>query len=166
MSIYEKLWALPEATRDVIRECGDYLQYILPITTLVLSYFFMDHHFLYVYIGYFVVCMAIMMLSKAIFNNPRPREVEDSEDPDDNPDLDLDWSPDEGNSAYSGHSSSAVCGAYPAFCIDPWLGSVMIILVCFVGFSRIVAKAHWIRDVVLAFVVNLILWVGTVYIFL
>ena len=166
MSIYEKLWALPENVKDVIQDLGDYLQYGLPILTLVLSLFFMPHHFLWVYVGYFAVSMAVMMLAKALFNNDRPREVEDSEDPDDNPDLDLDWSPDAGNSVYSGHTSAAVCGAYPAFYIDPWLGGVMIILACFVGFSRIVAKAHWIRDVVLAFVVNLILWVGVVYFFL
>ena len=166
MSIYEKLWALPEATRDVIQNCGDYLQYILPITTLVLSYFFMDHHFLYVYIGYFVVCMAIMMLSKAIFNNPRPREVEDSEDPDDNPDVDLDWSPDEGNSLMSGHSAAAMSGAIPALWINPWLGAVMVVLAVFVGFSRIVAKAHWIRDVLVAFVTAIVLWGVAVYFFL
>lgn len=166
MSIYEKLWAIPEETRDVIKDCGDYLQYILPITTLVLSYFFMDHHFLYVYVGYFAVCMALMMLSKAIFNNPRPREVEDSEDPDDNPDLDLDWSPDAGNSFFSGHSCSAMAGAIPALWINPWLGAVMVVLAVFVGFSRIVAKAHWLRDVLVAFATASVLWGVAVYFFL
>lgn len=166
MSIYEKLWALPESVKDVIKDWGDYLQYILPILTLVLSIFFMSHHFLWVYVGYFAVSMAVMMLSKAIFNNPRPREVEESEDPDDNPDVDLDWSPDEGNSLMSGHSASAMSGAIPAIWINPWLGAVMVVLACFVGFSRIVAKAHWIRDVVTAFVSSAVLWGIAVYFFL
>lgn len=166
MSIYEKLWALPESVKDVIKDWGDYLQYILPILTLVLSIFFMSNHFLWVYVGFFAVSMAVMMLSKAIFNNPRPREVEESEDPDDNPDVDLDWSPDEGNSLMSGHSASAMSGAIPAIWINPWLGAAMVVLACFVGFSRIVAKAHWIRDVVTAFVSSAVLWGIAVYFFL
>ena len=166
MSIYEKLWALPENVKDVIQDWGDYLQYILPILTLVLSIFFMSHHFLWVYVGYFAVSMAVMMLSKAIFNNPRPREVEDFEDPDDNPDVDLDWSPDEGNSLMSGHSAAAMSGAIPAIWINPWLGAFMVVLACFVGFSRIVAKAHWIRDVVCAYASSAVLWGIAVYFFL
>lgn len=166
MSVYEKLWALPESVKAVIKDWGDYLQYILPILTLVLSIFFMSHHFLWVYVGYFAVSMAVMMLAKALFDNDRPREVEDSEDPDDNPDLDLDWSPDEGNSFFSGHSSSAMSGAIPAIWINPWLGAFMVVLACFVGFSRIVAKAHWIRDVVCAFASSAVLWGIAVYFFL
>lgn len=162
MSIYEKLWALPIDLKEKITKAGDYLQKIIPITTLLVALVFMPHHFVWVYVGYFAVVMALMSLLKAMFNNPRPREV----GTDDNPDLDLDWSPDEGNTFVSGHSSAGFGGALPAFWINPWLGAVLFVLACFVGFSRVVAKAHWIRDVVGAFVLAAGLWWVAVYFFL
>ena len=158
MSIYEKLWAIPEDTRNKIREWGDKLQVYIPVITLGFCACMMTNQFSIWYVIYFALCMLMMVLIKALFNNPRPREIEGSEDPDDNPDLDLEWSPTEGQSFLSGHSSSASAGAWVAFSINPWLGVVLLVLALFVGFSRIVAKAHWIRDVVCAFIMTGAIW--------
>lgn len=158
MSIYEKLWAIPEETRDKIREWGDELQVYIPVTTLGFCACMMTNQFSIWYVVYFALCMLIMAIVKAIFNNPRPCEIEDSEDPDDNPDLDLDWSPTEGQSFCSGHEMASSAGAWVAFYINPWLGAVLMVLAIFVGFSRIVAKAHWFRDVFTSWALSGIIW--------
>lgn len=110
----------------------------------------------------FVIAMIIMSLCKALFNAPRPREVEG----DDNPDLKLDWTPRDFNSFVSGHTMSAMVGGIFWFQIDPWLGVVGVALAVITGLSRIIAKAHWLRDVVGSTIVATILYVIDVLYFL
>lgn len=152
MSIYEKLWAWPENVKDIITQAGDYLQYILPIAFITYQACFGTHDVSIKFILALGTALALMSLIKGLFNNDRPREV----GTDDNPDLDFDWSPREGNSFVSGHSTAAMTSALAFFHINVYVGIATVLLAIFVGFSRIVAKAHWIRDVVCAFILSLI----------
>lgn len=150
MSIYEKLWAWPENVRETITEAGDILQYILPIFFIAYQACFGTHLVSIVFVLSLGTALILMSLIKAIFNNARPREL----NTDDNPDLDLDWSPTEGNSFVSGHSTAAMTSALAYFYINEYFGAVAVLLAVFVGFSRIVAKAHWLRDVLCAFALS------------
>lgn len=154
MSIYEKVWAWPEEIKDLIAKAGDYLQYILPIVFITYQACFGQHNVSINFVLSLATALALMSLIKGLFNNDRPREIEG----DDNPDLDFDWSPKEGNSFVSGHSTAAMTSALAYFCINAYAGSIAVLLAIFVGFSRIVAKAHWIRDVVCAFILSLIVF--------
>lgn len=154
MSIYEKVWAWPEEIKDLIAKTGDYLQYILPIVFITYQACFGQHNVSINFVLSLATALALMSLIKGLFNNDRPREV----GTDDNPDLDFDWSPREGNSFVSGHSTAAMTSALAYFCINAYAGSIAVLLAIFVGFSRIVAKAHWIRDVVCAFILSLIVF--------
>ena len=123
---------------------------------------FGTNHLAIVFVATFAVAMIIMSLCKALFSAPRPREVEG----DDNPDLKLDWSPRDFNSFVSGHTMSAMVGGIFWFQIDPWLGVVGVALAVITGLSRIIAKAHWLRDVIGSTIVATILYVVDVLYFL
>lgn len=147
---YLKLWSWPESVKDKIGDIGDLFQYLLPISTLVYCVFVfgLTAHYTWVYILFFLLCVATSSLLKAMFNNLRPREWDDITDhPEKSPDMDFDWSVSEGNSFSSGHSIASMAGALPWFLVNPWLGVIAFVLALFVGFSRIVVKAHWLRDV-------------------
>ena len=103
-----------------------------------------------------------MALIKACFNNPRPSEVEGT----DNPDLELDWSPTEGQSFISGHSLSAILGGIFWFEIGTTWGIIGLTLGLLTGLTRIIAKAHWLRDVIGAGVLSTILYLIAHYYFL
>lgn len=147
--LYLKIWSWPEDIKEKIGDIGDWLQYLLPISFLVYCLFAFGLHGLTIYfVGYFVCCVATSSLIKALFNNLRPREWDDiSKTPQISPDMDFDWSPTEGNSFCSGHTTASFAGALPWFLIEPVVGVVGVFLACFVGFSRMVVKAHWLRDV-------------------
>ena len=161
-SFYNKLWSIKESIKDDIKSIGDYLQYVTPIVFIVYSACFLDNHTSRVFVCAFAVAMIIMSLLKALFNVSRPREVEGT----DNPDLDLDWSPDEGNSWPSGHTMSAMMGGVFWFQINEWIGLLGIALGLFTGLSRIIAKAHWLRDVLTSTVISVVIYAVCVLYFL
>lgn len=162
MSIYEKLWSISEDIKEDIQDTGDYLQYALPIFFISYQACFGTNHVSQIFAVSLAVALLLMTLIKGLFNNPRPREV----NTDDNPDLDLDWSPDEGNSFVSGHSTAAMCGGIWMFQINWLFGVLGVILALFVGFSRIVVKAHWLRDVLIAYLLVIINYAICVFYFL
>lgn len=144
MSIYTTLWGIKESVKKDIRDIGDKLQLLTPIAFIVWCACFGDNHAAIVFTCTFVTAIVLMSLIKAVFNAPRPCEVEG----DVNPDLRVDWSPSEGNSFVSGHTISAMVGAMFWFQIDPIVGVVGLVLAVITGLSRIIAKAHWLRDVI------------------
>lgn len=163
---YKKLWSWPDEIKDKIGDIGDWLQYMLPISFLIYCLFMFGLHGLTVYfIGFFVCCVGTSTLMKMLFNNLRPREWDDvSSTPENSPDMDFDWSPLEGQSFTSSHSASAFGGAVPWFLVNPFIGVIATLLACFVGFSRIVVKAHWLRDVLGAIGI-VIIW-SLIFVFL
>lgn len=161
-SFYNKLWSIKESIKDDIKSVGDYLQYITPMVFIIYSACFLDNHVSRVFVCAFAAAMIIMSLLKALFNAPRPRETQGT----DNPDLDLDWSPDEGNSFVSGHTASSLMGGIFWFQINEWMGLLGIALGLFTGLSRIIAKAHWLRDVIGAIILDVAIYVICVLYFL
>lgn len=155
MNIYEKLWSMSEDIKDDIKSLGDYLQYATPMIFIIYEACFGSHNTSRIFCITFVISLIIMSVLKALFNNPRPREVETS----DNPDLDLDWSPRDGNSFPSGHTMSAMVGGVFWFEIDPYVGILGIGLGLFTGLSRVIAKAHWFRDVLTSTLIACILYI-------
>lgn len=145
--MYNRLWNLDEELRAKIEDYGDKMQVILPLAVL-LGLFYCDYE-THVYDGTicYIMCFAVGMgicsLLKAIFNNARPRNVEGSV----NPKLDLEWTPTDGNSFPSGHTMSAMLGAWFAFEFGFFIGIVALVLAVGVAISRMIAKAHWLRDV-------------------
>lgn len=157
--LYLKIWSWPEDIKEKIGDVGDWLQYLLPISFLVYCLFAFGLHGLTIYfVGYFVCCVATSSLIKALFNNLRPREWDDiSKTPQISPDMDFDWSPTTANSFVSGHQAASFTAVYPWMLVNPYIGCVALLLACFVGFSRMVVKAHWLRDVVGAIALDTII---------
>lgn len=143
MSFYDKLWGIKESVKSDIRSLGDKLQMLTPVVFVVYEACYGDHYTSKVFVAAFIINMAICSLLKALFNNPRPREVDGSK----NPELDLDWSPNKGNSFPSGHTASAMIGAFFWFEISVYAGVIGLLLGVITALSRIIAKAHWLRDV-------------------
>lgn len=157
---YNFIWNLKD--KDKIETVGDVLQIFIPLMTLIHFLFAGMFHESIVYVIAFLIAMGISEILKILFNNPRPRQVDTT----DNPDLDLDWSPDEGNSFVSGHTMAAMTGAL-FWCSIDWFGAViMILLACVVGFSRMAVKAHWLRDVLGSTVISILVYVISWYYFL
>lgn len=161
-NFYTKLWNLKESTIDKITELGDKLQIAIPVMTLYLGMIANDFKFIKVFAVAFGIAIFISMLAKALFNNVRPRETTGTS----NPDLKLDWSIKEGNSFISGHTIAACTGGVFWFWFDPWLGCIGLLLGLITGFSRIVARAHWLRDVLTAVIISIIIYLVSYYYFL
>lgn len=153
---------LNEKTKDIIETIGDYLQFLTPIFYLCYSLAHNSHYETVVFVLTFVLGLCISSLLKAIFNNERPYETDST----DNPDLNVDWSPRQGNSFPSGHTLSAMLGGLFWFQINPWFGCVGVALGCFTGFSRMVANAHWLRDILGAVTIAVTLYSIAVIYFL
>jgi hypothetical protein len=60
------------------------------------------------------------------------------------------------------HTMASFAGALPWLLVNPWIGALAILLACFVGFSRIVVMAHWLRDVLMSIVLSS-LYFGLIY---
>lgn len=45
---------------------------------------------------------------------------------------------------------ASFAGALPWLLVNPWVATIAILAACFVGFSRIVVMAHWLRDVLMS----------------
>lgn len=161
---YLKLWSWDETFRQRIGKVGDTLQYLLPIAFLAYCVATYGWSGLTIdYALYFGCVMATSTLFKIAFNNIRPRDWDDvSDTPQISPEMNLQWSPREGQSFTSSHTAAAFGGALPWFVVNPWIGVIATILATVVGFSRIVVKAHWLRDVLGAIAIA-ILW-GAIFI--
>lgn len=57
---------------------------------------------------------------------------------------------------------ASFAGALPWVLVNPWIGALAILLACFVGFSRMVVMAHWLRDVLMSIVLSS-LYFGLIY---
>lgn len=147
--LYLQIWNWPDHIKQIIGTVGDWLQYLLPISILAYCLIVFGITYpTYMYVGYFIACVCTSSLIKALFNNIRPRNWDDiSTTPEQSPDMNLDWSPREGNSFVSGHTAAAFAAVWPAMLINPLFGVITLMLALFVGFSRMVVKAHWLRDV-------------------
>ena len=150
---YDTVWNWPPKVRNTIESWGDRLQVILPVSFLAYA-MAIDSHLAFVFACSFGVAMLICELVKAIFNNPRPNDVEGSV----NPELEVGWSPSDNNSFLSGHTTAAMIGALFWFIPDPCFGLIATFLGLFTGFSRMVAKAHWLRDVLAAIALCLVVF--------
>lgn len=60
------------------------------------------------------------------------------------------------------HTMASFAGALPWVLVNPWIGALAILLACFVGFSRMVVMAHWLRDVLMSIVLSS-LYFGLIY---
>lgn len=151
--MYLKMWSWPDNIKTKIGDWGDTFQYFLPISFAIYALAFIGWQGFLVFLGYFLACVGTSTLLKGLFNNVRPREWKEHTDhPEISPDMDFDWSPKEGNSFCSGHTMASFAGALPWLLVNPWVGAVAILLACFVGFSRMVVMAHWLRDVLMSIV--------------
>ena len=142
-SFYKYLWSIPEKYSKIIEKIGDVLQIILPSSFLVYVILFGSTLLLKVYCIAFFIAIMLVQLTKCIFNNPRPYQVEGFK----NPKPNVDWSPIDGNSLMSGHTAISCLGSLFWFTINPIYGIIGLMLGLFVGLSRIIAKMHWLRDV-------------------
>lgn len=153
--IYRKLWGINNGIKEDLKQWGDNLQFITPITVLIYGAFAGELKLLQIFILYYCLCAVTQVLLKWLFNNPRPREI----DSDENPVLNFDWSVRKGNSFPSGHTMSAFSGGIFWFNIHSIMGWIGIILGITTAVSRLVVKAHWIRDVVTSAIIAVILWI-------
>lgn len=149
--MYLKMWSWPDNIKTSIGDWGDAFQYFLPISFAIYALAFIGWQGFLAFLGYFLACVGTSTLMKGLFNNVRPREWKEHTDhPEISPDMDFDWSPKEGNSFCSGHTMASFAGALPWLLVNPWIGALAILLACFVGFSRMVVMAHWLRDVLMS----------------
>jgi membrane-associated phospholipid phosphatase len=141
---YNKCWNISDNIKETIREIGDHLQIATPIGFLIYTAWTGQSHLAKVFTLTWLGCAIVQITLKALFNNPRPSEIEGTI----NPPLDLDWSIQSGNSFVSGHTTCAISGGIFWLEISFGWGLVGIILSEFVGMSRIISKNHWLRDVI------------------
>jgi membrane-associated phospholipid phosphatase len=151
---YRKLWALKDELKEDIVKIGDYLQLVTPLVFLIYVACYSTNKVGKVFVATYIICTVIQVLLKTLFNNPRPREVEEGSTR--NPILKLDWSFNEGDSFPSGHTMSAMSGGVFWFEIGTIAGIIGIILGLFCGLSRIIGRAHWLRDVITSSVIAVI----------
>lgn len=161
--LYEYLWSWPEKVKEKIRKIGDFLQIGVPFAWFVYVIAIGSWNLLAVSAATFVVSLGLYLLLNAIFNNTRPKETPELTSP---PDMDVDWSPTIGNSFPSGHTMGAFAGGIWWFQMNPILGILGVALGVFTGFSRVVAKAHWVRDVLTSMGIATILYVIAILCFL
>lgn len=161
--IYEYLWSLKYTQFGLkLRELGDYTQIFTPALFIIWSACYGNNHLSKVFIVTFLVAMGIYLILNCIFNNVRPSE-DDSVIP---PEMNADWSPSEGNSFPSGHTMSAVTGGLFWFEINPIVGIIGLILGLLTGASRLIAKKHWIRDVLTSIIISVICYITAHFVFL
>jgi membrane-associated phospholipid phosphatase len=147
---YNRMWNMKESFREDLRKAGDYLQLVTPIGFLLWVAWQGEQRLAQVFIITYLICGVIQILLKSLFNNPRPNEVEGTN----NPNLNLDWSINVGESFPSGHTMSAMSGAMFWLEINPYVGAFGIFLGLTCGLSRIISKSHWLRDVLTSSVIS------------
>ena len=152
--IYRVLWGVSDGVKSDLRKIGDNLQFITPIGVLLYGAFTGELKLLQVFILYYLGCTVIQVFLKWLVNNPRPNEIDTTV----NPALTLDWSVNKGDSFPSGHTMSAVSGGIFWFNICGYMGILGLVLGVFTAFTRLVVKAHWMRDVVTSGIIAIIMW--------
>jgi membrane-associated phospholipid phosphatase len=151
---YRKLWALKDELKEDIVKVGDYLQLVTPLVFLIYVSCYSTNKVGRVFVVTYMICAAIQVLLKTLFNNPRPREVDGESTK--NPDLKLDWSFNEGDSFPSGHTMSAMSGGVFWFEMGTTAGMFGIAFGLFCGLSRVIGRAHWFRDVITSSIIAII----------
>ena len=162
---YQTAWNLSESFTNTFGNLGDKLQIVLPLVPLV---YFLGEHVLFLLFGIcplglvhvvtyvitYGICMLICVVLKFLFNAKRPNKAISEGNDGVNPDLPLDPGIETNKSFCSGHTMSAVCGGlfcfFMTFGLAPLgyiLGLAGWTLGVLTGFSRIVKRAHWTRDV-------------------
>lgn len=148
---YEKIWNMKDSIVKELEKLGDYIQFLTPIVILLwIALVTGDVAEGRKFVICFAITMSIYLLLNALFNNPRPSQTDSPT----NPDLNLDWSPTEGNSFPSGHTMAAMTGGVFWFDISNTWGMVGVFLGVICAFSRLAAEAHWVRDVVTSSIVS------------
>jgi len=131
------------------RTTGDYMQKVLPALALVVSLILSYKDCLSDYVIPFVIGTVLIQVFKFVTYTPRPSQ----QTPMDNPwrwrAVQFKWSPNDGDSFMSGHTGAAFGGAWFIALMTPlWIGLPIMLLASTVGLSRILCKAHYVRDVV------------------
>jgi membrane-associated phospholipid phosphatase len=143
--IYTKLWGMKESFIDSLREVGDKLQIIIPVSFLIYSSWTGQERLSQVFIITFLITGAIQVILKAITSNPRPREL--PEDNTENVPIKFGLSINHLDSWPSGHTMAAASGVF-YFEISKLAGVIAVFFILVVVLSRIASKSHFIRDCV------------------
>jgi membrane-associated phospholipid phosphatase len=160
---YRTMWGLRKTpVGSILVKVGEHSQTLTPVAFFTYSACRLGSHITKVFVISYVVCGVIQLSLKALFNNPRPNEVEGTV----NPPLKLEWSNKKGESFPSGHTMSAIAGGIFWFqmqniCGYPVMGIIGVLLGIVTGLSRIISRAHWLRDVVASWVTAAVVyWVA------
>ena len=140
------------------RTTGDYMQKVLPAVALVVSLILSYKDCLSDYVIPFVIGTVLIQVFKFVTYTPRPSQ----QTPMDNPfkwrAIQFKWSPNDGDSFMSGHTGASFGGAfYIAMTCSLWLGVPALLLATTVGLSRILCKAHYVRDVISSVILTFVI---------
>jgi membrane-associated phospholipid phosphatase len=162
---YRIMWGLRKTSvGSFLAKVGEHSQTLTPVAFFTYSACRLGSHVTKVFVISYVVCGVIQISLKKIFNNPRPNEVEGTV----NPPLKLEWT-NEGESFPSGHTMSAMAGGVFWFQMQyiygyPVMGIIGVLLGVLTGLSRIISRAHWLRDVVASWVTAvMVYWVAKTF---
>lgn len=117
-----------------IKKSGDMGQFVVPIIAAIIPLMKQDHHALLEYASSWSATMGATYILKPLINTPRPISG--------------------GMSFPSGHTAAAMGGAaFLQMHYGPYWGIPAYLAAGYVGFSRVYAQKHWVRDVVGATVI-------------
>jgi membrane-associated phospholipid phosphatase len=163
---YRTMWGFRKTpVGSLLIKVGDHSQTLTPVVFLTYSACRLGSPITKVFVISYAVGAVIQVSLKALFNNPRPNEVEGTV----NPPLKLGWSVNEGDSFPSGHTMSAMVGGIfwlqmQNICGYPVMGIIGVLLGVVTGLSRIIARSHWLRDIVASWVTAAVIyWVAKTY---
>lgn len=119
---------------------GDILQWLVPVTGLGVAIPFHDKTTTLLYVYQYVISNAICQLIKGTTFAQRPNAKLGFE-------ITWKWSWGEADSFPSGHTTSAMAGAFGVMMFNLPAGLALFVFAAICGYSRIAAMAHWPRDV-------------------
>lgn len=131
-----------------IKLLGDVITIINPVSMLVLSYILNGIRGLVIFTIIYAISALISQILKGIFDAPRPR---------DSYGLHViyikKYSHNDGESFLSQHMMSASAPAtYALFFSSIWIFVLYTIIACICGWTRVYVKAHWLLDVISAYI--------------